>query len=492
MGNLNFNNLFIGLSVEQIVVLLVLVVVSILFGLMAGASIFYPAGYRRCRKDGKAGSSAPQSESAPYAEATPAPAVQQTPVEVPDTFDEEDSYDYTSDDLFNFVDDEEPVVEEPVVNAAEPLPTQEPVVEEPTPAVAEQPAPQPEPVRVVAAPVAASRPEPAAEQPAAEPIVDDAMVVPALMDVAPGTGEQIQVVGEPLRDDVFVHLEERRKQMVPIINRTVLVNYGKHMTPLANSLPIVVTLQDKAHPYDRLAVKDYTFAVVFEHNKVLRLVLRLHANTIGALRQAAGSTVAAESAFGEDWYSWVVTDIEHCEKVVAKVLDMSYKYVAHATYKRGKDGGFVPKVASYEEAVAAAADAYVAENDAVYMALAGQMNAKYQLHYFGKKEAQDYAKTIAGKLPVSIEDAGNLAVFKAGGYMFAAVYESYGVVKMLFRADKEYVDVLHAEHPYVGCSEIPKSEYRQWYYAILDKTFDDEQCTQILLTAYQNVVAKQE
>ena len=473
MGNLNFNNLFIGLSIEQIVVLVILVIVSTLFGLMAGASLFYPAGYRRCRKDGKAGDAAPAPEAAPVPEIVP--AAQATAVDVPDTFDEEDSYDYSSDDLFNFVDEDDVAAEQPAAKA------------ETAPTPAAQPA-----TTAAAAPAAALAATARPTEAKPEPIVEDTMVVPALMDIAPGTGEQIEVEGEPLRDEVFVRLEERHKQLVPIVNREVLINYCNHMTPLANTLPICVIPQDKQHAYDRLLVKDYIFAVLYEYNKVLRLVLRLHANTIGALRQSAGNTVAAEPSFGEDWYSWVVTDVEHCEKVVAKVLDMSYKYVAHASYKRAKDGGFVSKVEPYDEAIVAAADAYSVENDTVYTALAGQMNAKYQLHYFGKKEAQDYVKSISGKLPVSVEDAGNMTVFKAGSYMFAAVYESYGVVKLLFCTDKEYVDVLHSEHPYVGCSEIPKSEYRQWYYAILDKSFDDEQCTQILLTAYQSAVARQE
>lgn len=452
MGNLNFNNLFIGLSIEQIVVLGILVIVSVLFGLMAGASIFYPLGYRRCRKDGKGATAAPTVSQ----EALAAAVLAQQGKEVPDTFDEEENFDYDSDDLFNFVDEED---------AAE------------TESIAAQPAAQP-------------AEEPLEEAPKAEPIVDDAPIVPALLDVAPGTGEQVVVAGEPLRDEVFVRMEARNKRQVPLVGRGVVLDYCARMTPLAGALPIIVQPQSAPHAYDRLLVKDYTFAVVYEYNKVLRLVLRLHANTIAALRQSAGNTVQQQSDWGEDWYGWVVTDIEHCEKVVAKVLDMSYKYVAHATYKRGKEGDFLPKVEPYEEAVSALADAYEPAADAVYVALAGQMNDKYQLHYFGKREAAQFAATIAGSLPVSVEDSGNMAVLKAGSYMFAAVYESYGAVKVLFRADKEYVDVLRAEHPYVGASEVPKSEYRQWYYAVLDKSFDEEQITQILTTAYQHVVAQ--
>ena len=452
MGNLNFNNLFIGISREQIILLAVMVVLSILFGLMAGASIFYPLGYRRCRKDGKGGSAAPLTQDVIVPLAA---ALQQ---EVPDTFDSDNSYEYTEDDLFNFADEEEPVNEAPV---------SAPVVEEAAPAAAEETQPQ----------AAAS-----------EAIVDENTVVPALMDVAPGTGEQIVVTGEPLRDDAFVRMEERRKQLVPLVNRSVLLNYCSRMTPLAPSLPINVVTQTPEHPYDRIMVKGYTFALVFENSKVLRLVLRLHANTIGALRHAAGNTVVAEEAYGADWYGWVITDVEHCEKVVAKVLDMSYKYVAHASFMRGKEGGFVEKADSYEDAVTARADAYVPAEDAVFTALAERMNAKYQLHYFGKREASAFARSIRGDLEVTVEDVNSsTAIFKADGVMFGMVYDSYGVVKLLFRADKGYVDALHAEHQYVGCSEVPKSQYRQWYYAILDKSFDTAACEQIITTAYQHV-----
>ena len=249
MGDLNFNNLFIGISVEQIIVLLVLVVVSILFGLMAGASIFYPLGYRRCKKDGKGGVFAPVVRQEP----APAPVVKQQ--EVPDTFDADESYAYSDDDLFNFV-DEEPQEEEPVAPAA----TEEAAPASAEPVAEAQPAPAEEPVHV---------------------IVDETAVVPALMDVAPGTGEQIVVVGEPLRDDAFVRMEETRKQLVPLVSRSVLLGYCARMTPLATALPIIVVPQDAEHPYDRIMVKDYTFAVVFEESKVLRLVLRLHPNTVG-------------------------------------------------------------------------------------------------------------------------------------------------------------------------------------------------------------------
>ena len=459
MGDLNFNNLFIGISVEQIIVLLVLVVVSILFGLMAGASIFYPLGYRRCKKDGKGGVFAPVVRQEP----APAPVVKQQ--EVPDTFDADESYAYSDDDLFNFVDEES--------QEAEPV----------APAATEEAAPAP------AEPVAEAQPAPAEEP--MHVIVDETAVVPALMDVAPGTGEQIVVVGEPLRDDAFVRMEETRKQLVPLVSRSVLLGYCARMTPLATALPIIVVPQDAEHPYDRIMVKDYTFAVVFEESKVLRLVLRLHPNTVGALRHAAGNSVIAEPSYGSDWYGWVVTDIEHCEKVVAKVLDMSYKYVAHASYMRGKDKDFVEKGERYEDTVTAVADAYRPDADLVYTALSAQMNAKYQLHYFGKREAVRYARSIRGDLAVTVEDVNSsTAILKADGVMFAVVYDSYGVVKLLFRADKEYMESLRQEHLYVGCSEVPKSSYRQWYYAILDKSFTDEQCGAILTTAYQHVAAK--
>lgn len=485
MGNLNFNNLFIGISREQIIVLAVLVVLSVLFGLMAGASIFYPLGYRRCRKDGKAGVT-----SSGVMQDAFAAVVATKQQDVPDTFDTDTSYEYSDDDLFNFIDEEEqaapeqkeiaqPAVKDEIKVEPKQAVVQE-IIEETVQAVKEEPETERQAVPVE---------EKAQESEAS--IVDETTVIPALMDIAPGTGEQIQVTGVPLRDDAFVRMEEHRKQLVPIINRSVMLSYCARMTPLANALPIRVATQDARHPYDRILVKDFTFALVFEHNKVLRLVLRLHANTIGALRHAAGNTVLAEEAFGQDWYGWVITDIEHCEKVVAKVLDMSYKYVAHASYMRGKEGGFVEKVEPYEDEIIAKADAYNPAGDAVFTALAERMNAKYQLHYFGKREAAQFARSIKGDLDVTVEDANSsTAILKADGVMFAVVYESYGVVKLLFRADKDYVDALHDKHQYVGCSEVPKSQYRQWYYAILDKSFDDADCQEIITTAYQHVAAQ--
>lgn len=485
MGDLNFNNLFIGISIEQIVVLLVLVVVSILFGLMAGASIFYPLGYRRCRKDGRAGSRAPAPQQQ---QQRPAPAPQQqrsvaavaAPVTVQravvDTFDAQQAF--TDEDLLDLEDLEEeeetvaPQIEQPVAVVEDVAPTEEAQGED-----------------------ARSHPEPQTEEMVqrrtpVDAIVEESMVVPALVDVAPGVGEQIQVEGEPLRDEVFVRMEAERKAQVTVMNHNVLLNYCVRMTPLATELPIRILPRDAQHAFDRIQVKDYTFAVVFEYSKVLRLVLRLHANTVGALRRAAGKAVEAAPQYGEDWYAWVITDLEHCEKLVAKVLDMSYKYVAHATYMRGKDNDFVPKVESYEQQICDIADAYDPEEDRMYMALSKAMNAKYQLHYFSRSVAAQVATGIEGPLTVTVEEPNNcMAVLKAGGYMFAVVYESYGVVKILFCADKEYVDVLREEHPYVGYSKEPSSRYHQWYYAILDNTFNDEQSAQLLSTAYQHMVA---
>jgi predicted DNA-binding protein (MmcQ/YjbR family) len=488
MGNLNFNNLFIGISKEQIIVLAILVVASALFGLMAGATLFYPLGYRRCKKDGKG--SIIVSNAFDNAASSR---------DVPDTFDLEEIYDEM--DLLNFVDDGPKTAPKVAPKAAPVAPVASVATAAPvTPAEAAAPVAPVTPVAPAApvtpvAPVASVTPvEPVVKQRQAalfdDILIDDPVMVPTLLDITPGDGEEIEVEGEPLRDDAFVRMEANRKQQVPIITRSVLLNYCSRMCPLASDLPIRVVPQDDQYDFDRIMVKDYTFALVFEYKKILRLVLRLHANTISALRRAAGNTVSAELTYGNDWYSWVITDIANCEKVVAKVLDMSYKYVAHATYMRGKDNEFVAKVPSYERNMLATAEGYDPSDDVVYTALAGQMNAKYQLHYFGRKEAEEVVRSIKGKMRVSVEEANSsTSIFKAGGTMFAVVYESYGVVKLLFRADQEYVDQLHSEHLYVGCSIVPRSQYRQWYYAILDKSFEDAQCADILRTAYHHVSA---
>lgn len=292
MGNLNINNLFIGISIEQMLAFLALVVLAALFGLMAGATIFYPLGYRRCKKDGKAG-------TAPVVQVPLASIV--AAEEVPDTFDAEEDYDYSDDDLLNFVEEDE---------------------------------------QVEAAPAEVEQAQEAAADQAAAPAAETAEV-----------GKKTDAA-EPAKQ------AEKRQRQVALVNRSVLRNYCQCMIPLAPALPICVVEGDDAHPYDRVLVKDYTFAVVYECDKVLHLVMRLHANTLDALRQAAGDAVSPAASFGADWYSWQVNNIEHGEKLVAKVLDMSYKYVAHSSYMRGKDRDFVPKGEPYEDKIVAEADAY--------------------------------------------------------------------------------------------------------------------------------------
>lgn len=455
MESFNLNNLFIGISIEQIIVLLVLVLVSIVFGLFAGASIFYPLGYHRCRKDGLQGSKAAPAVAEPVVEPVAAP-----PAKVEDTFDTDTSY--TNEDLFNFVDEEDVQNEVPVSR-----PEEESKQEKSS--------------------------EVEAESEAASAIVDESTVIPALMDVAPGTGEQIEVHGEPIRDAVFVRLEAARRALPKLLERKSVLNYCTgSMKWLASSIPVVVVPRDDVHAYDRIMVNHYPFALLFEHDKVLQLVARMHPTPINALRREAGARyVTPFPSLGEDWYSWVITDLDHCEKTVAIVLDMSYRYTAHECYGRAQDGTLVPKMDSYEDELLVKADAYDPTTDALYMETAAALDAKYHLRYFGREEAARYVQGLSYDSPVVVESAGtNLLVFKVNNYMFCVVYESYGVVKILFRADKEYVEVLRSEHPLVGCSEVPSSDFHQWYYAILDESFTDEQCTQLLATAYNHVVAE--
>ena len=293
-----------------------------------------------------------------------------------------------------------------------------------------------------------------------------------------------------LEDAVFAELVAQNRTRKPIVNRKTLLAYCSTVVPLADSLPLSVKLLSKEHHYDCLQCADRTFGLVFSRRKVLKVFLRLRGNAVEALVAKAGAYVNRAPALGNDWYSWIVTDVEHNEKILAKLVEVSYKYTAHSEFARMPDGTLKAKTAGNEEQIMAFADAYDCNADPALIDASDAMNEKYTLEYFSKTDACQFVESW-DKADVTATDYSGThpAVLKCGDEIFGIVFENYSVVKVIFRSDLDYAKSLLEKHPgYVGDSDYPVPD-EGWFYAIWSDSFDKEQCQELLTKAYQFVSA---
>ena len=291
-----------------------------------------------------------------------------------------------------------------------------------------------------------------------------------------------------LEDPTFAELVRQSRARHPIVNRKTLLAYCSTVVPLADSLPLTVKLRTKAHYYDRLQCAGYTFGLVFGRRKVLKVFLRLKSNAVDALVAKAGTYVNKAPQLGDDWYSWIVTDVEHNEKILAKLVEVSYKYTAHSEFARTADGTLKAKNGGYEDKVIAFADAYDRNADPALIDASDAMNDKYKLEYFSKSDACQEVESW-GKQGVTATDYSGThpAVLKSGDQIFGIVFENYSVVKVIFRSSPEYAKELMQKHPeYVGDSDYPVPD-DGWYYAIWYDGFDKEECKQLLRNACEYV-----
>ncbi|MBQ9145291.1 MAG: hypothetical protein IJX70_02335 [Clostridia bacterium] len=323
------------------------------------------------------------------------------------------------------------------------------------------------------------------EKSPAKPI---APMIPILLDT------EDAILHEPfntalLEDEVFQSLVASNAARMPLINRQVVLSYAKEMRPIAEGLAVEVVGRQKEHYYDRLRVGGYTFALIFGRRKVLKVFLRLHPTTATALSAKAGPLVDKAPEYGPDWYSWIVTDIDQCDKLLAKALDMSYKYTAVSEFARTSDGSFAAKNAPYEDILIRTADGYDRHRDPALVRESNALNERYHLEYFSKSDACQYAGTIEGLGSIEATDyIGNRpAIIKVNGQMFAIIFENCNVVKIIFRADDACLEALRVGHPHVGVSTFPSSGDNIWYYAILDDSFDPTECKALLLSACRHV-----
>ncbi|MBO4535534.1 MAG: hypothetical protein J5755_06330, partial [Clostridia bacterium] len=218
----------------------------------------------------------------------------------------------------------------------------------------------------------------------------DAPVVEALPESA---DEEEQRLAAVLEDPVFAELVAQNRARKPIVNRKTLLAYCSTVTPLADSLPFEVKLRTKEHYYDCLQCAGRTFGLVFGRRKVLKVFLRLRANAVEALVAKAGAYVNRVPALGNDWYSWIVTDVDHNEKILAKLVEVGYKYTAHSDFARMADGTLKAKNEGNEDKIMAFADSYDRNADPALIDASDAMNAKYKLECFSKSDACQFVES---------------------------------------------------------------------------------------------------
>lgn len=331
-----------------------------------------------------------------------------------------------------------------------------------------------------------------------KPVFDEENLV-ILFDNEPTTEQanaEIELEPRPqaasivLDDENFMKLREERKAKIPVLTREEVLCYA---SSLAGFGDVIISRRKDFKPYDRCYVKDSTFLVVFERKEAIKLIIRLHPKSYAALQSKAPGHVYKYEAMGPDWYTWVVSDIENNNVVVATAINMAYKYVSNMEYNRTDSGDCVLKnpelTSTKEDLISSLIRAYKVEKDEVFVSISDMLNEKYQLDYFSKSEICKFARTIKGLVPASAQDRPGYrpATLKAGDRIYAIVFEKSGIVKIIFRADEEYVEHLQIIHPYIEESPYPASRDWTWYSAIIDDTFTEDSVKSMLIECFNHV-----
>lgn len=293
-----------------------------------------------------------------------------------------------------------------------------------------------------------------------------------------------------LDDEDFMRLRAERKAKVPVLTREEVLSYVASLTGFGD---VVISRRKDYKYYDRCHIGVSTFLILLEKREAIKLLIRMHPKSYAALRDKAPGHTEKFNELGNDWYSWVVSDIENNNVIVATVIEMAYKYVSSIEYTKGEQDQFVlknPELArTKEDKISSFMYDYKVETDEVFMSVADMLNEKYNLDYFSKNEICEFARTIKGIVPASAQDRLGYrpATLKAGERIYAIVFEKSGIVKIVFRADEEYVEHLKVIHPLITISPFPASRDWTWYSAIIDDTYTEDSVKSMLIESFNHV-----
>lgn len=292
-------------------------------------------------------------------------------------------------------------------------------------------------------------------------------------------------------DKDYMALVSKRQKEVPVITRNYLINKVYSMNVVSDKINIEVFAQTQTSPFVRVTAGGCTYLYVFTLRKVMKLFVRLHEATYNSLKERAGDMIAPAPDFGSDWYSLTVGDFKNARAIATNLVELAYRYTAQTEFE-SVDGEIKYKGESYEEHVQKVAMEYNPVQDEKFVAVIDELQKKYNLKYFGKSEACSFTSTkiLGSEKATAINLVGNRpAILKAGEIMFGIMFETYGVGKLIFRADEKYIDALKTKHEYVKESTFPVSENWKWFSILLDESYSVKEIRQIIQDSYNYVIA---
>ena len=436
------NNVFSNLNIIQVILFFVAMLFVLLFGLMLGACIFYPMAIKRIRKLGLY--TAPDKKQANY--------YKKEDQNIEAQMEAMDAKPSASTVMMNF-DEEEFDLDEIVLEEEEVV-----LTESATPT-------------------------------GNRPLSDELDV--GLISVAENSGEAGNDAASVMDDPDFNALVEKRKQEIPVLTRRNILKHVNSFAPISENIGVNVSSRSPEEPFDTACLGEYAFLLVYSIKNVLKLIIRMHENVYKKAYAIVGDSLQKYELFGDDWYSWNLTD-EGNLNLPLRVVALAYKYVATQEYQKGEEGAILPIRDSYTAQLKEKAKSYNPLLDASYVANIKSLNEKYNLEFFSSTDACTVTKKIESEnsTPSATEFVGyRPAVLKTDDHIFGIVFENFGVIKLIFRQSPEYFADLQSKHKYVKESSFPKSRDWKWYSLLIDETYTKEEISQIIRDSYFYVEA---
>jgi len=263
-----------------------------------------------------------------------------------------------------------------------------------------------------------------------------------------------------------------RKKKITLLTKEEILSFADGLN---DYLPANIYRRGGEGLPDSCRVGICTFMLVYQRKSMVKLVLRLHKKTAEALGQKYKLFTRAVYPKGDDWYKWIlspdVTDLD----VVTAAVRMAYKYVYLLNYDE--------KTREINVAYANRDEIKINEEILKYKDLpdrdfivasdvAEGSERAYRL--YGKKEMSDYCRSLGGLYPVTVtESDSDLSpnIFRVANKTFLMAYEKDGVSKMIFRLSEEGFIQVVKKHPDASISTFPKAKGYHWYVAQIDETF---------------------
>ncbi len=308
-------------------------------------------------------------------------------------------------------------------------------------------------------------------------------------------GEKSEGIIAELEDEEFCRLAEERRANVPVLTRDELLLYAESLRTFGR---VSTVRRSKSVSYDKVQISGNTFMVVYERKSTAILLLRLHTGTAAKLKAKIGDCICAEPSVGEDWYSCVFEPKKEIAALMMTTVKMAYKYVFSKEFYKDVNGKIICNeelTTQKEQSLTLSLVQYDYTTHAKAVALSNIIDEQYHIDYFSKSEICEFAEEQLNDIvPTNINlRAGNKpATLKAENHMYCIVYERAGIVKVIFRADDEYVDMQRNLHHNICESAFPASRDWTWYSAVIDQTYSQDMVKDLIRYSYEYVTSVHE